>query len=72
MLGSNLSNASSHDATNLPILLAGGGFKHGRHLAFDPKKNGPFAALFLSIAQKMNLELEQFAYAKSRLTGLEG
>src|SRR5439155_22398213 len=34
---SNLGNASSHSTKNLPVLLAGGGFKHGQHLAFDPK-----------------------------------
>src|SRR5882757_7311605 len=30
-LGSNLGEASSHSVKNLPVLLAGGGFKHGRH-----------------------------------------
>jgi hypothetical protein len=71
MVGSNLSNASSHDATNLPIVLAGGGFKHGQHLAFDAKNNAPFASLFLSIAQQMGVETQQFAYAKGTLRGLE-
>jgi len=71
MVGSNLSNASAHDATNLPILLAGGGFEHGRHLAFDPKNNAPFAGLFVSIAQRLGIEAEGFAYARGRLTGLE-
>ena len=32
---SNLGNASNHSCKNLPVLLAGGGFKHGQHLAFD-------------------------------------
>ena len=36
-LGSNLGDASSHSVKNLPVLLAGGGFKHGQHLAFDTK-----------------------------------
>ena len=35
LYGSNLGDANVHNNTNLPILLAGGGFKHGRHLAFD-------------------------------------
>lgn len=71
MLGSNLSNASAHDATNLPILLAGGGFRHGRHLAFDPKNNAPFAGLFVSVARRLGVEADGFAYAKGALTGLE-
>ena len=32
---SNLGNASSHSTRNLPVLLAGGGFRHGQHLNFD-------------------------------------
>ena len=32
--GSDMGDANTHDNTNLPILLAGGGFKHGQHLAF--------------------------------------
>ncbi len=43
MFGSNLGNASSHDNKNMPILVAGGGFKHGRHLAFDPQKTRRYA-----------------------------
>jgi hypothetical protein len=71
MLGSNLSNASAHDATNLPILLAGGGFKHGRHLAFDKVNNAPFASLFVSIAQRLGVETDRFAYATKPLSRLE-
>ncbi|MFN4260822.1 MAG: DUF1552 domain-containing protein [Gemmataceae bacterium] len=71
LLGSNLSNASSHDPTNLPILLAGGGFKHGSHLAFDSTNNAPFAGLFVSIAQRLGIQTDRFAYATKPLTGLE-
>jgi hypothetical protein len=39
LFGSNLGNANLHDTRNLPILLAGGGFKHGRHVAFDANNN---------------------------------
>src|SRR5262249_14360610 len=35
--GSNLGNASAHTCDNLPIILAGGGFKHAGHVAFDRK-----------------------------------
>ena len=71
MLGSNLSNASAHDPTNLPILLAGGGFKHGSHLAFDKTNNAPFAGLFVSIAHRLGIETNRFAYATKPLLGLE-
>ena len=58
--GSNLGNANSHDWHNLPLLLAGGGFKHGRHLAGDPKSNIPMCNLFVSLMQKMGIETDSF------------
>lgn len=57
---SNLGNASSHDTANLPILLAGGGFRHGGHVAFDRKNNTPLSNLFVRMAQQMGLEIDQF------------
>jgi len=60
LFGSNLGNANSHDWHNLPILLAGGGFKHGQHLVFDDKNNVPFSNLFVQMMQKMRLEVDSF------------
>lgn len=60
LFGSNLGNANSHDWTNLPVLLAGGGFQHGRHLAFDAKNNVPFCNLFVQMLQKMGVEVDKF------------
>jgi hypothetical protein len=71
LFGSNLSNANSHDTTNLPIILAGGGFRHGQHLAFDKKNNMPLANLFVSMLQDYGLEVDAFASSTGTLTGLE-
>jgi hypothetical protein len=71
LLGSNLGNASSHSNVNLPIIFAGGGFKHGQHLAFDAKKNAPLAKLFVTMMQRMGIEEDQFASGKGTLPGLE-
>jgi hypothetical protein len=60
LLGSNLGNANSHDSRNLPILLAGGGFRHGQHLGFDAKNNIPLCNLFVQMLQKMNVEAGAF------------
>jgi len=60
LFGSNLSNANAHKTDNLPVLVAGGGFKHGQHLAFDEKNNTPFANLFVQLAQRMGVETDQF------------
>ena len=35
LYGSNFGDANKHTTTNMPVILAGGGFKHGQHLAFD-------------------------------------
>ena len=34
LLGSGMGNANSHTNTDLPIILAGGGFRHGEHRAY--------------------------------------
>ncbi len=70
LLGSNLGNASGHITTNLPVLFAGGSFKHGKHLAFDQKNNTPLANLFVSMMQDMGLEEGEFASGKTTLSGL--
>jgi len=71
LLGSNLGNSSSHSNENLPIILAGGCFKHGQHLAFSRSKNAPLPNPFLSILQRLGIETDRFASSTGTLTGLE-
>jgi hypothetical protein len=71
LLTSNLGNASSHDNKNMPVLLGGGGFRHGQHLAFDRKNNYPLPNLYVSLLQRMGIESDQFATGKGTLTGLD-
>ena len=71
LLGSNLGNASSHSNENLPIILAGGGFKHGQHLAFNPAKNYPLPNLFVSMIQRLGIEAGKFASGTGTMRGLE-
>jgi hypothetical protein len=68
---SNLGNASTHATKNLPVLLAGGGFMHGRHLAFDPAKPPPLSNLYVSLLQRLGIESDKFGSATGTLTGLE-
>jgi hypothetical protein len=70
MLGSDLGNGSSHDNHNLPIILAGGGFRHGQHLAFDRENNYPLPNLYVSMLQQMGLEIDRFASSTGTMTGL--
>jgi hypothetical protein len=71
LLTSNLGNASAHDNKNMPVLFAGGGFKHGQHLAFDQKDNYPLPNLYLSALQRLGLEEASFATTETTMRGLE-
>ena len=71
LYGTNLGDANAHSTTNLPTLFAGGGFKHGQHLAFDRERNYPLPNLFVSMLQRMGLEEEKFASSTGVMRGLE-
>jgi hypothetical protein len=62
MVLSNLGNASSHSWRDLPVLLAGGGFKHGQHIMAGGKgnDNARLCNLFVQVAQRMGVEAERF------------
>ena len=68
--GSNLGNASAHSWMNLGLVVAGGGFNHGSHIAYDQKKNEVFANLFVQVAQKMGINIDKFG--SSTATSLKG
>ena len=70
LLTSNLGNASAHDNKNMPVLFAGGGFKHGQHLAFDQKDNYPLPNLYLSALHRLGLQDERFATSTTEMDGL--
>ena len=70
LYGSNLGDANVHNCTNLPVLLAGGGFKHGQHLAFDTLHNKPLCNLFVSMMQNMGIESAAFGSSGGTLSGL--
>lgn len=71
LMGSNLGNANGHLTSNLPIVLAGGPWKHGQHLAFDQARNYPLARLFVSMLQGLGLEIGSFASGAGTMQGLE-
>jgi hypothetical protein len=71
LYGSNLGDANAHSTVNLPTLFAGGGFKHGQHLAFDQSQNYPLPNLFVSMIQRVGLEVDKFASSTGTMRGLE-
>ncbi len=71
LYGSNLGDANAHSTTNLPTLLAGGGFRHGQHLAFDRSRNYPLPNLYVSMLQRLGIEETGFGPATGTMRGLE-
>ncbi len=71
MYGTPLGNTNNHSNLNLPTLLAGGGFRHAGHLAFDTEKNYPLPNLFVSVLQRLGVESDKFASSTGTVTGLE-
>ena len=71
LYGSNLGNANAHATTNLPTLFAGGGFRHGQHLAFDRSRNYPLPNLFVSMLQRLGIEADRFGSSTGTMRGLE-
>jgi hypothetical protein len=71
LYGTNMGSANAHSNDNLPVLLAGGGFKHGQHLAFDRKKNYPLSNLYVSLLQRIGVELDLFSSGTTTMKGLE-
>jgi hypothetical protein len=68
---SNLGNASSHSTRNLPVILAGGGFRHGRHLAFNPTNPPPLSNLYVSMLHRLGIDADRFGSSTGTLSGLE-
>jgi hypothetical protein len=71
LFGAGMGDANTHSNVNMPMLLAGGGFQHGQHLAFDTKNNHNLSTLHVSMLQCLGIEADTFASAKTTMKGLE-
>ncbi|MFO0797512.1 MAG: DUF1552 domain-containing protein [Gemmataceae bacterium] len=71
LYGTCMGSANSHSNTNLPVLLAGGGFRHGKHLAFEKENNYPLANLYVSMLQRLGVEAHEFSSGRGTMRGLE-
>ena len=71
--GSGMGNGSSHSNKDLPILLAGGGFKHGSHMMLPEASHQrvPLCNLFLSMLQRFGVQTESFNRSTGTLSGFE-
>lgn len=71
LYGTCMGSANSHSNYNLPVLLAGGGFRHGQHLTFDTKNNYPLSNLYVSMLQRMGIETDTFSTGTGTMRGLD-
>ena len=67
---SNLGNGSNHSTKDLPVLVIGGRFKHGQHLAFEPS-TVPLCNVYVSLLNQFGLADKKFNTATGPLKGLE-
>lgn len=72
LFGSGMGNASSHSNRDLPLILAGGGFRHGEHKSYSKSGNRqtPACNIFVSMLQRFGLEIDQFGTSTGTLEGL--
>ncbi len=72
LLGTGMGDASRHSNANLPTLVAGGGFKHGQHIALDAKApNAPLLGdLYITLKQRLGIESDAFSNASRNLNHL--
>ncbi len=72
LFGSGMGNASSHSSRNLPIMVAGGGFKNGKHHRFERhgRDGRPLCDLYVSILQQLGVETDRFSNSTSNLNHL--
>lgn len=71
LLGSGMGNGNAHTNSNLPILLAGGGFQHRGHVRQSGKDAQPLCNLYLSMLQRFGVQTESFGKSTGTLRGLD-
>ena len=68
LYSSGMSDGNSHSNQNLPIVLVGGGFRHGTMI--DVKGRQPLSNLFLSMLRRFGVETASFSRSTGTLQGL--
>ena len=68
LMGSHM-HSGNHENRNLPIIHAGGGFRHGRHLKFDQTDNTALCNLYVSMLNRLGVSVDRFGSSTGRLSG---
>ena len=69
LMGTGMGNADVHSNADCPTIVAGGGFKHGSHIATDPKAANAqlLGNLYVTLMNQVGIESDTFANAKGRM-----
>ena len=67
--GSGMGDSNTHDNSNLPTLVAGGGLQHGHHWAYNRASANArlLGDLYISLMQRLGLDIGRFAGATNNL-----
>jgi len=70
LFGSGMGDGNSHKNSDLPVILAGGGYKHGefREVPREGINKVPLCNLFVDIAQRMGVETDSFGSSTGRFS----
>jgi hypothetical protein len=73
LFGSGMGNANAHTNSNLPMILAGGRYRHGEHRVYPEKGLGrvPLCNLYLSLLQRFGVETNRFGLSTGTMRDLE-
>jgi hypothetical protein len=68
LFGSGMGDANVHKNSDLPVILAGGGYKHGefREVPREGIHKVPLCNLFVDIAQRMGVQTDSFGNSTGR------
>jgi hypothetical protein len=68
LFGSGIGDSNTHKNSDLPIVLAGGGYRHGefKRLPASGPNKVPLCNLYVDIAQRMGVEVEEFGSSTGR------
>ncbi len=63
VIGSNFGNSSNHTCRNLPIIVAGGGYRHQGHTVLE--KPTPLCNLYLELLRRHGIDAPRFGSSES-------
>jgi hypothetical protein len=66
LVGTGMGDASRHSNANLPTLVAGGGLRHGSHVAADRERH-LLGDLYVTLMQRLGLETDRFGNAAKNM-----